>query len=277
MKWHLIYSILAAASLLAQSQISGRTQIKDIDFSGADATKPLKTGATLPGSCSAGEMFLQLTGGAGYAYTCATNNQWSLISANSGNSSGSLLLDGLQVRRLDSTKLEIGGTCSGTNPCNVRIGTTTHQFSTPATVTLEGGSGALYVYVSPTGTLTAGHVMTVSCTGACVSQSGVMNFPPDSLPLATWTADNGTWEASGVDFRAFLAAPYLLPGLGLTLEISGGGAAQFAVDPALLPVRSSVPATSTSSCTAGNWALTDTHLYFCVAGDTWKRMELTSW
>jgi hypothetical protein len=63
-----------------QTAIDLRTQARNVDFSGAASTKPVKTGATLPASCAAGEIFFKTTAAAGKnLYTCSPANQWSLI------------------------------------------------------------------------------------------------------------------------------------------------------------------------------------------------------
>ena len=41
----------------AQTQVSLRTQAKSVDLSAIGPTKPMQTGAALPGMCGTGEMF----------------------------------------------------------------------------------------------------------------------------------------------------------------------------------------------------------------------------
>jgi hypothetical protein len=65
----------------AQTQIDLRSQAKGVDFSGAGTTKPMKTGTTLPGTCTSGEMFFKTdaTPGANL-YGCTSANTWLLQS-----------------------------------------------------------------------------------------------------------------------------------------------------------------------------------------------------
>ncbi len=59
------------------TQIDLRTQSKSIDFSAANTTKPVKTGTTLPASCSPGEMFYLLNAPEGSnLYGCTATNIW---------------------------------------------------------------------------------------------------------------------------------------------------------------------------------------------------------
>jgi hypothetical protein len=69
---------MAGLGLLgAQTQIDLRTQGKSVDFSSASSTKPYKTGANLPGSCSVGEAFYLTSAPAGRnLYTCTSTNVW---------------------------------------------------------------------------------------------------------------------------------------------------------------------------------------------------------
>jgi len=61
----------------AQTQIDLRTQAKSVDFTAATTTKPVKTGTTLPGTCTLGEMFFNTDAPAGNnVYGCTAVNTW---------------------------------------------------------------------------------------------------------------------------------------------------------------------------------------------------------
>jgi hypothetical protein len=69
--------IAVAGIAAAQTQIDLQTQSKRVDFSAAQSTKPMKSGNVLPATCSAGEVFLMLTGMPGMnIYTCLVTNTW---------------------------------------------------------------------------------------------------------------------------------------------------------------------------------------------------------
>ena len=44
-----------------------------------------------------------------------------------------------------------------------------------------------------------------------------------------------------------------------------------------LSALNSAPASATATGTTGEIRITDTYIYVCVATDTWKRTELTTW
>jgi hypothetical protein len=68
--------------LQGQTQVDLRTQSKSVDFSGANTTKPFKSGTTLPATCGVGEVFFQTNAPAGLnVYGCTAVNSWTLLSA----------------------------------------------------------------------------------------------------------------------------------------------------------------------------------------------------
>ncbi len=78
---------LGGAALHGQTLIDLKTQSKSVDFSGASATKPFKTGTVLPASCGVGELFFQVGAAGGKnSYGCTAANTWTL---QSGGGSGS--------------------------------------------------------------------------------------------------------------------------------------------------------------------------------------------
>ncbi len=76
------------ATAQGQTAITLRTQARDIDFSGASATKPAKAGTSLPGTCSVGEQFFKTNALAGEnLYGCTATNTWSLLGDGGGTGS----------------------------------------------------------------------------------------------------------------------------------------------------------------------------------------------
>ena len=74
----------------AQTKVDLAKQATDIDFSQAAFTRPIKAGASLPTTCSAGDMFLMSPGTAvGTLYTCAGGNSWIQLNSLSGSGAGS--------------------------------------------------------------------------------------------------------------------------------------------------------------------------------------------
>ncbi len=142
-----------------------------------------------------------------------------------------------------ATTLSIGAKCSTSTPCNVRFGTQVYSITAPAIVTVGGGTGTEYIYVAPTGTLTAGSsTLTASCAG-CTVAPGINGFPINSMPLFTWTATSGTWDASGgVDSRGWLSSNPVLGGPGIA-TVATGGQTTISVDSAVVPAYLTASAT----------------------------------
>lgn len=90
-----LLSAWLAASMLAQTQIDLRTQSKSVDFQTAQYTRPLKSGVSLPSTCTLGELFFLTTAAAGSnVYGCVAVNTWAAQgSGGSGGSAGALTID----------------------------------------------------------------------------------------------------------------------------------------------------------------------------------------
>ncbi len=139
-----------------------------------------------------------------------------------GNSPGmAAQLGDLQAIRSSTTVLTVGTNCSTVTPCNVRIGGATYPITAAATVTLASGSGTAYIYIAPSGALTVGHNVTLSCSAGCAAVTGITGFPVNSIPLFTWSASNGIWDVAGVDSRAFLSSKTITAGTGIVTAETG--------------------------------------------------------
>ncbi len=76
---------LIGAAAAAQTQIDLRTQARNVDFSAAASTKPLKTGTALPATCAVGDMFFKTDAPAGAnLYGCPVANSWAVEGGLSG-------------------------------------------------------------------------------------------------------------------------------------------------------------------------------------------------
>lgn len=74
----LAFAVLASAAE-GQTLVDLKTQSKSVDFSGANTTKPFKSGTNLPATCSVGEAFFQTNAPAGANfYACTALNSWTL-------------------------------------------------------------------------------------------------------------------------------------------------------------------------------------------------------
>lgn len=291
------------------TQLDLRYQSKNVDFSGANATKPFKSGAILPSLCAVGEMFFKTDAPSGAnLYGCTALNAWTLeqnsLPANTGNSGKVLTTDGTSllfnslggdvsgpaaavtvtqiqgrpvssgaptsgqalawnavasrwepqtisggggagasmasqlgdfvVTRASATTLNIGAGCAAATPCNIRLGSLLYSFVGGGSVSISAGTGMAYIYISSGGMLTVGHNLTAVCSG-CTQTPGVASFPTDSIPLWTWTASSGAWDAAGgSDQRGFESNTTPVAGTGISIAFSGG-APVLSLDPTYLP------------------------------------------
>ena len=274
------YLILSILIQLAWCQtpttVDLRAQSKNVDFTAAASTRPFKSGAALPGACSLGEMFYLTSAASGTnVYGCTATNLWTL-EGGAGAQAASQLSD-FVAGRSSPTTLTIGASCSVATPCNVRFGGATHSYTVSTSAAISAGTGTAYIYLDQNGNLTLGHSMTVSCASGCLATSGVTAFPANSIPLFTWTATSGTWDASGAtDWRAFQSITNLGAGTGL-LGAAANGVTTLSLDPTLVGIWAPVPSTSSSACAAGAWSIDTSFYYVCVAANTWRRAALTTW
>jgi len=210
-----------------------------------------------------------------------TTNRWEpqAVSGGGGGSGISMLSQtgDLVVARASSTTLTIGAACSVSTPCNVRFGNLVFSVISGATVSITGGTGVAYVFISSAGQVTVGHSMTVQCQSGCTAQSGVTSIPADSVPLYTWSATAGIWDVNGgTDLRAFTSSKVVQAGAGLaSAEVSGKTI--LSADATLVGIRAPVPATSSVACVTGSWAMDLSFYYVCVSSGSWRRTALANW
>ena len=257
-------------ALHAQSVVDLSTQSRNADFSNFPRTRVLKTGTLFPANCQTGELFFKSDAPAGQnIFGCVSPNLWT------SQGGGGTANTGLTTVALTSaTSLSIGASCSDSNPCNVGLGATVYSFVSAATVNLSGGTGNAYIYIASDGSLTVGHNVSLTCSGACLVVSGVTSFPSDAIPIAIWGATNGAWS-TGMDVQAILNKDFVRTGLGL-ISVSAGYQ-QISIDETIVPTRAAVPPTATSSCVSSSWAADASFFYICVAPGTWLRVAIAAW
>ncbi len=95
-RFNMLMSIGAAC--LAQTTVDLRTQTKNVDFSNAAATRPVKTGTSLPAVCSTGELYFKTNSPAGAnLYGCVATNTWQPQAGGGGGGSITTQLDGVNI------------------------------------------------------------------------------------------------------------------------------------------------------------------------------------
>jgi len=162
--------------------------------------------------------------------------QPSTASGSGGGVSMSYQLGDLSAVRTSSTVLTIGSSCAPASPCNVRFGYQVYSITNSATATISGsGTGTAYIYVNGAGSLVVGHNLTVTCSAGCTQQTGIASFPPNVIPIYSWTATNGTWDSTGGrDQRSFLSNKTLAGGQGIVIT-EAPGQSTVAVDNGVIP------------------------------------------
>ena len=87
MRHHLYLGMLISSLLigstpgLGQTSISLKHQAKNVDFSTASATKPMRVGTDLPATCAIGEQFFRIDPALdNNVYGCTATDVWSLLS-----------------------------------------------------------------------------------------------------------------------------------------------------------------------------------------------------
>jgi len=80
----------AASSAWPQTQLDLRNQARNVDFSNASTTRPVKVGTVLPAACASGSLFFKSDAPQGSnLYGCTATNTWSVLTSGSGGSGGS--------------------------------------------------------------------------------------------------------------------------------------------------------------------------------------------
>lgn len=201
----------------------------------------------------------------------AVGSTWqpAAVGGGSGASASSQLTD-LQVTLTNATTLTIAAACSAAAPCNVRFGNTVYSIVSGATVTLTGiTAGTAYIYIGSNGAITVGHNLNLVCSN-CTAVPSVIAFPPDAIPLWSWTTSSGVWDATGGrDRRAFLSVKPILSGTGIVTTDSGGSTA-IAVDTATIGSYSSGAGAPAGNCSIGQvYFRTDNTFYVCATPNVW--------
>ncbi|HMF74234.1 MAG TPA: hypothetical protein VK604_01095 [Bryobacteraceae bacterium] len=127
------FGVISAAAILASSgqttaqttQINLSTQGRNVDFTAALWTRPVKTGPTLSASCSVGDLFFKTTAVPGQnLFGCTAANTWTLLGAAAVAGLGDPGSNGLVFRTGPNT------TAAVTAPTGAVVGTTDSQVLT---------------------------------------------------------------------------------------------------------------------------------------------------
>ena len=232
--------ISCAGPAPAQTAIDLSTQTRKADFSQFSSTKPVRTGTGVPATCTVGELYFRTDGVAGSnLYGCTAMNVFTLMSGPAAGQLSAGQITDLSVARASGTLLTVGGACTSTLICLVRLNDTIYSFTNSASVTDPSGSGTVWVGVDPNGARTAWHNLTALTCGGVTCTSGATAFPPDAVRLAQCTVTSGAFDANGcTDLRAVYGRDNYVAGTGL---VKTGG--QLAVNPAQVAVAQTATVT----------------------------------
>lgn len=218
-------AITAQSGDYSFGQISGTVGSAQLPAAGGDIGGALTT-ATVTGIQSRAVANTAPVNGQALVWNSSAS-QWQPSNVGGGSGGGGAAmayqLGDLIATLTSSTVLSIGANCGPSAPCNVRFGYQVISITSGATATISGtATGAAYIYVNSAGGLVVGHNLTVACSG-CSQQPGITAFPANVIPVAIWTATNGTWDsAGGRDQRAFLSAKAVVGGQGIVITEAPG-------------------------------------------------------
>ncbi len=212
---------------MAQTQIQMGTQAREINFSGAPYTRPVKTGTTLPATCTVGDMFFKVDTPPGKnLYGCAATNTWS---AETGI--------GLAAKDLNDFLPTVSSSILTIQPGRLRFGTfPCTSFTRPMTAQISSGTGdaiaTLYVSDSCAVVMEYPNTLTLALTldgitAAAVSTPGV---PSSAFYIGDLNITGGV-ITSVVDKRSMISTFAAMAGPGVVLDCASGPCL-ISVDPA---------------------------------------------
>jgi hypothetical protein len=241
--WNFVALGLGITTAYSQTQVDLRTQSRNVDFTAAPSTKPIRTGGSLPPVCAPGEVFIVTSATPGQNLNlCTQANTWTVQGATSmpGASAADL---GPAVTKTDAVTLSVGSNCSIARPCRARIGGVVYTYAATWQITLASGSPTIRVYLSDgtdgaaPGTLRIGNStdVGVTCSPGCAVEPAQSAFPGMSIPLAIWTATTpGAWDDGGQDLRAALSTG-VAPANGSGILFTGGNSPTLSIDSTIIP------------------------------------------
>jgi len=163
-----------------QTQVNLRTQSRDVDFSGASSTRPVKTGSALPAHCTLGDLFFNMAAAAGVnLYGCVALDTWAVESSGSG---GSLTVkaDGVVVGSPRPQINVIPGLGIGTGVTDTGTEINIQHFADTAVLTTKtvAQSGSLLLCSSASASSSA-YTCTMSPTLGAYSMGLILSWVPD--------------------------------------------------------------------------------------------------
>lgn len=264
-----IFVFLVCSSGYSQTRLDLRTQTKNVDFSGALTTKPVKVGTAIPAVCSAGELYFKSDAPAGSnLFGCTSTDTWTVLSAgttSSGSPAGPFYCDAAGVNTYSCSGISAltsyaAGQLILFKPSSANTGAATLNINLLGAKPIRRNS----TDAVPAGDLTAGQVVSLVYDGTAFQ----LQSPSSVSRLLTAKGD-----VVGFDGSAAVRVPGCPDGqvqIGDATQSTGWRCASMSGGGASLPSGTTLPGT----CAAGSLFLkTDANppLYQCVAANIWRQ------
>lgn len=255
----LAISLLFCVISQGQTQVDLSTQGKNVDFSNAAATRPIKVGATLPSTCQQGEAFYSTAAPQGSnLYLCGNTNNW-VTQVGNGNAQT------LQSRAVSvalpsnaqvltwmagsaSWQPATVPTAGATDPVTISVSSNRITLASGAKAQLgakettlagtcavdtTGGTGSVWFYLAATGEWTAGTNVTATLVSgsSCQLTTSVSGYPPSSIPLGRVAVATGVPGAIEIHPQVIRNALPIIAGANCAVSYTTQGAAQISCSP----------------------------------------------
>lgn len=190
----LVVPLLCGVSVFAQTKLSLRDQAREVDFSGAVSTRPLKSGTVLPATCSVGDMYFKTNATAGAnIQICVATNTWIVASGSSIPSAAGQ--DGRVLAGVSgsATWIDLNGDVTGTaSTLRVqKLQNRTVASTAPASGQSLVWNGTLQQWEPQTITGGGGGSMTIQSDGSIVGTRPSLNVVP-GFGVLNVLSDSGT-------------------------------------------------------------------------------------
>ena len=217
-----IFALVLCVSAWGQNQVDLPSQSKNVDFSNAPETRPVKTGTTLPTSCRVGDVYFKTDAVPGAnLYGCTATNTWlqEIGAAITGTSFQAVIADG-KVSNTSAVVTIPGAVYRGDNSITVvgSIGTAqanAGSLATGAQVWVEFDPVSKVRYLTSNAAVTQANLTLGNLTLGNATAGG---FTAGRIPIATClggaTADAWT---SCTDVRTPFSDQDLAAGPGITI------------------------------------------------------------
>lgn len=248
--------LLAVQLVWAQTQIDLSNQTRNVDFSAAAETRPVKTGSVLPGICQTGDLFFNTSAPAGSnLFACAGPNNWA---QSTGSASFQVFANDAKVTATASLVTITAGT--------FRDNSVVTETGTSATILVKSGSLAagsqVWIEFDPPSKslfLTSNanvRQANLTLTNITAGASSASDYSSGRIPVATCTGGSvaDTW-ATCSDARTPFSTTTLNPGPGIQIVPQSDGSLSISATAVAAPAaRASNPTTyyaagpGTASC-----------------------------